>query len=321
MSLKDIEQTSQSPPAERPIRLSRIADVIGSGCSFPINTDNELDNDCQSSCGLDQPQAYENQEPLERPNPEKEVNDTFIRPLEPSSHDKQPSIPLTLERNNNNTEPLKSENESFKSQLHNVDIIAESNFLDSNKQNLTENGTRMKRGVRLVRRIGPGTVRVVRQTNEAILGSSDENLSLQSEEIAWKECDKVNVGVSSKSVSNSSLFLERVCPRSVYNYTYTVPLSHCLHHKHVDITFRATKLKEFHRCDSADCRREAGCRKLSYVGDSWNAPLTLGVGCGSGTVLKIRGAFTTIEDLCKLTPEDNLPFVEYNIRIYRDCNN
>ncbi|KAL0809320.1 hypothetical protein ABMA28_011530 [Loxostege sticticalis] len=315
----NIEQTSQAPHVERPIRLSRISDVIGSGCTFPVNTDNELDNDCQSSCALDQPQAYENQEPLERPNPDKEVNETFIRPLEPTTHDKQPSIPLTLERNN--SEPLKSENESFKSQLHNVDIIAESNLLDSNKQNLTENGTRMKRGVRVVRRVGTiGAVRVVRQTNEAILGSSEENLSLQSEEIAWKECDKVNVGVSSKSVTNSSLFVERVCPRSVYNYTYTVPLSHCLHHKHVDITFRATKLKDFHRCDS-DCRRSGGCRKLAGTGAAWTTPAALSADCGIGAVLKIRGSFTPIEDLCKLSPADNLPFVEYNIRVYRDCNN
>jgi hypothetical protein len=127
----------------------------------------------QTSCGVDQPQGYDNQEPLER-KPDKEVNETFARPPEPSTKDKQPTIPLIPERNN--TEPLKSENDSFKA-IH-VDIIAESNLLDSNKQNLTENGTRMKRSV--------GKGRVVRQTNEAIGSSEEITMNEQSEEIASK---------------------------------------------------------------------------------------------------------------------------------------
>ncbi|CAH2988312.1 unnamed protein product [Chilo suppressalis] len=308
----NIEQTSQTPLLERPIRLSRISDVLGSGCPFPANTDNELDADCQSSCGLDQPQAYDNQEPLERKS-DKEINETFARPPEPTTKDKQPNIPLILERNN--SEPVKSDNDSFKG-IH-VDIIADSNLLDSNKQNLSDNATRMKRSVKVNR-----LVRVVRQTNEAMGNSEEISIGEQSEEIASKECDKVHVGILSKSITNGSLFAERVCPRTVYNHTYTLPLSHCLHQKHIDVTFRSLKLKEFHRCDLYDCRHDSpSCRKLVFTETSWSTTVSLNMGCNIDKLLKIRGSFMPFEDICKLTPEDKIPFVEYNIRVYRDCNN
>lgn len=32
---------------DTPVLVSRIAEVIGSGCTFTVNTDNELDAECQ----------------------------------------------------------------------------------------------------------------------------------------------------------------------------------------------------------------------------------------------------------------------------------
>ncbi|KAL4711374.1 hypothetical protein ACJJTC_019215, partial [Scirpophaga incertulas] len=297
----NIEQTSQTPLVDSSVRFSRISDIIGSGCKFPVNADNELDADCQTSCGLDQPQAYDNQEPIERKT-DNELNETFARPPEPSTKDKQPTIPLIPERNS--TEPLKSDNESFKT--INVDMIAESNLLDS-KQNISDNITRMKRDVR--------KMRVSRQTNEAMISSEEMGLSEQSEEIVSKECDKVSLGILSKSVNNSTLFVERVCPRAVYNYTYTVPLSHCLQNKHVDLTFRSTKLKEFHRCQT----RVSSVLPRSVSG-AWAASLPSRA-CARAQPLVVRAAFMPFEDLCKLAPGDKIPFVEYNIHVYQHCSN
>ncbi|KAI5632485.1 NDT80 / phoG like DNA-binding family domain-containing protein [Phthorimaea operculella] len=148
-----MEQTSAPPKFERPISISRIAEVIGGGCNFNVNTDNELDAECQSSCGLEPPQTYENQEPLER-NPEKELNETFSRPLEPITKDKIPIIPIIPEKNN---DTLKKDAETYKI---NDEIIAESNLLDSTKQNLTE--------IRLKRDIIPKKVTDVKKHHDVV---------------------------------------------------------------------------------------------------------------------------------------------------------
>lgn len=101
----------------------------------------------QSSCGLDPPQTYENQEPLERKTSDKELNDTFARPLEPIQKDKQPIIPVIPEKNN--SESQQKENESFKIS---EDLNGESNYLDGSKQNATDNiSRRIKREVRFRR--------------------------------------------------------------------------------------------------------------------------------------------------------------------------
>ncbi|VVD02619.1 unnamed protein product [Leptidea sinapis] len=117
-----MEQSTAAPRWQGPMFVSRVADVIGSGCTFTINTDNELDAECQSSCGLDSPQTYENQEPLERTKPEKELNETFVRPLEPAVRDK---IQIPIERNHS-----ESKDKDFKKEMK-EEIIAESNFLEN----------------------------------------------------------------------------------------------------------------------------------------------------------------------------------------------
>ncbi|XP_026322620.1 uncharacterized protein LOC113232191 isoform X2 [Hyposmocoma kahamanoa] len=311
-----MEQTSASPRLEKPVSLSRIAEVIGGGCTFNVNTDNELDAECQSSCGLDPPQTYENQEPLER-NPEKELNETFSRPLEPIPKDKLPSIPVIPDKQNDTTkEELKNSEQEIKREefkLHD-EIIAESNLLDSAKQNGTE--VRLKRAIR-----------AKRETNEALLRSSSEEMNLTDEIPGAKDCDTISVGISSKSVSNNSVFVEReVCALRVHNYTYTVPLSRCLHHKHLDIIFRSTKLKEIRLCDLhckydsvKNCQLNREIAKPIPSVDAWTSKMTLE--CNMDRDMKIRASYTQLKDLCYLTPEQKIPFVEFNIHIYRDCHN
>ncbi|XP_049883679.1 uncharacterized protein LOC126379114 isoform X2 [Pectinophora gossypiella] len=362
-----MEQTSVPPKLERPVSLSRIAEVIGSGCTFNVNTDNELDAECQSSCGLDPSQTYENQEPLER-NPEKELNETFARPLEPLPKDKLPNIPIIPEKNNDTLK--KDEKDSYK--IQHDEMIAESNLLDNTKQNGTE--VRLKRAVRMRqmhadyqihREIGAtlpvknatstkamktgklfgshklGLVkneteirmkrdmRARRETNEALLRSSSEEMTLseQSDEIPGaKECDTVTVGIASKSITNTTLFVEHdVCARTVHNYTYTVPLSRCVQHKHIDIVFRSSKLKDLRLCDlrckydtAKNCQLNREIAKLSPSGDLWTSKMTLE--CNMDRVMKVRAGFNAVKDLCYLSPEHN-SFVEYNIHIYRDCHN
>ncbi|CAG4949617.1 unnamed protein product [Parnassius apollo] len=315
----NMEPSPQPLRMERLISLSRVADVVGSGCTFTVNTDNELDAECQS-CGLDTPQTYENQEPLERSSSEKDLNETFARPLEITLKE-LPSIPVILEKNNSDT--LKKENESLRSQIQ-EEILAESNWLEPNKQNSTE--VRMRREIRGKDMRGK---REVRETNEALLRSSSEEMILteQSDEVPLgQECESVSVGLSSKSVLNASLFTETVCGRGVHNYTYGVPLSHCLHHKHVDITFRTSKLKEIRLCDLhckydtlKNCQLNREIAKPVPSGDIWTSKMTLD--CNMDRHMKIRASFTPLKDLCYLSSEQKIPFVEYNIHIYRDCRN
>ncbi|KAM3955671.1 uncharacterized protein ACR2FA_010388 [Aphomia sociella] len=304
----NIEQTSQAP-LERLAALSRISEVIGAGCAFPVNL-NELDPECQSSCGLDSPQTYENQEPLERTKPDKELNETFARPLEPLPKDKLPNMPVLGDGEKNHSS-FKNDNDSFKRQLH-EEIIAESNLLDSNKQNGTDNG-RMKRDIAQVLGV---VKRTARQTNQEVLKSSSE------ENFNDEECDKVSVGIlSSQTITNTSMFVETVCPRMPHTFNYTIRVSHCLNHKNMDITFRSSNRKEFQRCDLYDCKHEAICRKLVPNGDMWTSKMPLHTDCNIESFMRIRAASIPVEDLCDLTAEDKVPFLEYNIRIYRDCHN
>ncbi|CAH2056237.1 unnamed protein product, partial [Iphiclides podalirius] len=314
-------QTPQPLRMERLVSMSRIADVVGGGCTFTVNTDNELDAECQS-CGLEAPQTYENQEPLERPN-EKDLNDTFARALDPTLKEIL-SIPVVLEKNNSDT--LKSENDSLRGHVDAHDeILAESNLLDPNKQNGTE--ARMKRelGGRREERIK----REVRETKEALLRSSSEEMTLteQSDEAPLsQECESVSVGVSSNTVANASLFTETVCARGLHNYTYGVPLSHCLHHKHVAITFRTSILKEVRLCDLRckydtikNCQLNRDIAKPLPSGNTWTAKMTLD--CKMDRHMKIRAGFEPLKDVCYLSSEQKIPFVEYNIHVYRDCRN
>lgn len=114
---------------------------------------------------MEPPQGYETQEPLERTK--QDLNDTFVRPLEPrlDPHEKLPSIPIIPEKNNSET--LKQDNDSFKTRLH-EEMMAESNLLDPNKMNLTDNlNGRVRRSVRRKR-----------ETNEALSKSSSEEMVL-----------------------------------------------------------------------------------------------------------------------------------------------
>lgn len=123
----------------------------------------------QSSCGgLDPPQTFESQEPLERSKPDKELNDTYTRPLEPQQKEKLPIIPMIPEKNN--SEILRSDNDSFKINEGTEDI-GYSNLLDGDKSNGTDNGSRMKR-----------KVRDKRETDE--ISSEEMGLTDQSKELA-----------------------------------------------------------------------------------------------------------------------------------------
>lgn len=84
---------------------------------------------------------------------------------------------MILEKNN--SDALKNENDSLRNQIH-EEILAESNLLDPNKQNGTE--VRMKRELR---HRDPRGRREVRETNEALLRSSSEEMTLteQSDEV------------------------------------------------------------------------------------------------------------------------------------------
>ncbi|XP_047038725.1 uncharacterized protein LOC124643720 isoform X2 [Helicoverpa zea] len=311
-NFKNSVPTLQAPlQAEMPISRVRKVDVVGGGCSFAANTNNELDPECQfllsqSPCGLD-PQTYDNQEPIERLKPDKEQNDTS-KPLEVSTRDEQEAMPATLDKNNtlkSEPEPLRNENDSFKS--HDED-----NYLDVNKQNSTDNGSRMKR-----------EVRDKRETRDKL---SSEEMSLdQSHEIGRSECDTVRVGISSKSIINSSLFSESVCANNVYSFNYTIPLSHCLSHKHVDLTFRSQKIKEFRLCElqcnydsSKSCQTTTEPPKPALADDSWSIKMALE--CNVDRLMRVRASFQPL-DLCYHTQEHKQPFIEYKIRIYRDCHN
>lgn len=313
---------------DRPITSSSSVQVIGGGCLFTSNTNNELDPECQSPCGLDTPQTYDNQEPLERKS-EKELNDTFsARPLEPLTREKLPSMPGIIPEKNtteslkSEPESLRNENDSFK-KVENLreEIIA--NSLDGSKQNGTEIGSRMKR-----------EVRGRRETREELKSSSEEMiLSEQSHENSEPhECDTVRVGISSKSIINSSLFSEVVCGNNIYNFTYTIPLSHCLSHKHLDLTFRSSKIKEYRLCDvkcnydsSKSCSSTKEPQKPPASEDTWSIKMALE--CNVDRMLKVRASFSTSrmrfpnKELCYLTPEHKYPFIEYNIRIHSDCHN
>ncbi|KAF9786558.1 hypothetical protein SFRURICE_012166 [Spodoptera frugiperda] len=277
---------------DRPITSSSSVQVIGGGCLFTSNTNNELDPECQSPCGLDTPQTYDNQEPLERKS-EKELNDTFsARPLEPLTREKLPSMPGIIPEKNtteslkSEPESLRNENDSFK-KVENLreEIIA--NSLDGSKQNGTEIGSRMKR-----------EVRGRRETREELKSSSEEMiLSEQSHENSEPhECDTVRVGISSKSIINSSLFSEVVCGNNIYNFTYTIPLSHCLSHKHLDLT--SSKIKEYRLCDvkcnydsSKSCSSTKEPQKPPASEDTWSIKMALE--CNVDRMLKVRASFST----------------------------
>ncbi|XP_072948482.1 uncharacterized protein [Epargyreus clarus] len=297
-----IDPPSLSPLVQTVI-ASKVAELVGGSCTFAANADNELDADCQSSCGLDPAQTYENQEPLEG-QPDKE-NETFPRPLE-ATKEKIPIIPDIPEKNI--SEPLKGDNE-----LH--EIIAESisNLLDPSKGNVSETAIRMKREVR---------------DTQPLLRSSSEEMTLNdhSDESNSKDCDLIQIGIASKSMINASLFTDSVCPRAVHNYTYNIPLSHCLHHKHLDITFRSSKLKDIRLCDlhckydtAKNCQLNRDLAQPIPTGEFWTSKMTLE--CNMYRHMKIRAGFVAFKDLCHLSPDHKRPFVEYNIHIYRDCRN
>ncbi|KAI8433369.1 hypothetical protein MSG28_015410 [Choristoneura fumiferana] len=305
---------STPAPLDRPLAVLRSAELFGSACAFAANADNELDAECQSSCSLDPPQGYETQEPLERIK--QDLNDTFVRPLEPhlDPHEKLPSIPIIPEKNNSET--LKQENESFKTRLH-EEMMAESNLLDPNKMNLTDNlSGRVRRNVRRKR-----------ETNEALSKSSSEEMVLndQSYEMGQPE-NLITFGVATKSFTNNSLFTEIVSTHAPYNFTYAVPLSHCLHNKHIDLIIRSPRLKDVRLCDlqckydsEKNCQLNRDMAKPILGGGAWSSRMTLE--CNLDRMLKIRASFMANKNLCLLAPEHKTPLLEFNIHVYRDCHN
>ncbi|XP_041970512.1 uncharacterized protein LOC121726930 [Aricia agestis] len=287
-SVLHMEASSPRPAAV--VSASRRADVIGR-CDA-LRSDNELDADCQSSCGLDTPQSYDSQEPFEA-NSDKEVNET--RPPEPPK-DKVPLTPVIPEKNNSDPElgpnALKLEKESFKLKEEN---LAESNYVIPNK-NITE--SRLKREVR--------------ETNP------EDIIVEQSEELSPQECEHVWVGAA----HNCTLWGETVCAHARYNYTYALPLAPCLHATHLDIHFKTAKLKDVRLCELS-CKFEAGCdrerAKPAPAGDAWAARVP--VDCNTDRRMKIRASFTPLKELCLISHDSKTPFIEFNIHIYRDCRN
>ncbi|XP_045457857.1 uncharacterized protein LOC123668107 [Melitaea cinxia] len=297
-----MDQTSPPPQVDTPVVLSHIADVIGSGCSFTANSDNELDAECQSSCGLDPPQTYDNQEPLERSKTDKELNETYPI-LEPKDKPLTPVIP------EKNTSEIQKNDDSFKNVIH-EEILAESNYLDNKV-----NGTRLRRNVK---------------ESELLRSSSEEMVIEQSEEVnvpgPGAGCEALWLGVRGAQLANDSLLAARACPRRSHNYSLALPLSRCLRAPRLDLTFRSSKLKEIRLCDLfckydtvKKCQSNREIAKPIPTGDFWTSKMTLD--CNIDRRMKIRAAFMPLKDLCYLNADSKTPFLEFNIHIYRDCRN
>lgn len=295
----NLYQPPPTPATERTIYLSRKSDVIGGRCKDALNTNNVLDPECHSSCGLDPSQTYDNQEPLERTKTDKELNDTYSRPLEPINKDKLPNTPPIIPEKNN-SETMNTDND-----LKINEELAESNFLDSNKQNVT----RMKR-----------------EAKEELSSSEEMKLNEPIKEVEVSDCDTIRVGVATVSFKNTSLFTETVCVANIHNFTYSMPLSHCLVQQNLDITFKSRRLEEFRicevQCHEEECRRPP--QRLEQANGLWTARFA--PDCNVDRQLKIRARFTPPKaslagELCYHTPEFNIPFVEFNIRIYTHCHN
>nr|XP_021206634.2 uncharacterized protein LOC101741591 isoform X2 [Bombyx mori] len=285
------------------VAASRTADVVGGGCVFAANSNNELEPDCQSSCGLDPPQTYDSSEPLERSKPDKDSNETFIRPIEPTHRDKLPNIPIILEKNNSETLKYKM----------NEEVIVYANYLDS-KANASDVSSK----------------RYKRDAEEMRSSSEEMNYGEPDKEIG-PDCDTVRVGIRSEQTRNMSLFTETVCAASTHNYTYAVPLSHCLHHTHVDLTFLSSKLKEHRLCavqcnyedTSKHCEHGRELSGLAAGAGAWGVRVPLE--CNIDRVMRIRSRYVhgkpgfTNWDLCGPHQDHKMPFVEFNIRMYSDC--
>ncbi|KAJ8706326.1 hypothetical protein PYW08_010952 [Mythimna loreyi] len=318
-NIKNALPTPQSPQTERPITRTRNADVIGGGCLYAANTNNVIDPECQSPCSLDG-LHYDNPEPIERPKPEKEVNETYSKPLELAPREKQPNYPLAAEKNStdgsktdSSQDRLRNDNDSYKNEDFKENLLY--------KTNATDTGSRMKRDVRNKR-----------ESKEELKGSSEEMHLDSNESSGSHDCDTVRVGFSSKSFSNASLFSDQVCASTIHNFTYTLPLSHCLTHKHVDLTFRSIKIKEFRLCDyqcnydsSKSCQSTKEPPKPALADDTWSIKMALE--CNVDIMWRVRASFVPQNmqypnrDLCYSIHEHKMPFIEYNIRIYRDCHN
>ncbi|CAG9135137.1 unnamed protein product [Plutella xylostella] len=351
------QPSSHMPRADRPVTMTRGAEVVGSGCALENALNAELDADCQSSCSLDPPQAYDNQEPLERNNPDKDLNETtnFARPLEPVPNDNHVVIPQPVIPEKNISETLKSDNDALKIQLHDPGYIniAESNLLDNNSNkiiNVTENDTssRMKRDAlkkldinksKIRQNMSPKVLKKIfnrnrRETNDEYsrISSEADEMTLngdvnQSDETGgMQDCDTVTFGVKGKTFSNETMFEETVCANAFYNISYVVPVSKCLKEKHINMNFKSTKLKQLSLCDlqckydtAKSCLLNREFAKPDYD-QGWASQMTLD--CNMDREVKLRGSMVQQQkDLCFLTPEQKIPFVEYNIRIYRDCHN
>ncbi|XP_061728088.1 uncharacterized protein LOC133533140 isoform X2 [Cydia pomonella] len=314
-------------PLDRAITITATADIVGklaSACSFSANSENDLYAECQdleyisrwiqtmlSPCNLEPPQAFENQEPLER---KPELNDTFRPPEPPVKDNKLPNIPVIPEKNA--TEPLKQDNDSIQRFKKIPDeIMAENTLLDPNKLNQTDNLTG-----RVRRQIGKRMRK--REANEALsasMRSSEENLEQLS-----AEKYPVTFGIATQSFTNDSLFTAMVTSHMTYNITYTVPLSHCLHDKDIDIVIRSPhhQLSEVRlcdlQCDDADkkCLRVRDDTKpfLQYGAWVFRMPLS----CKMDRMLRIRASFAPNKNICFASDHISSLLV-YNIHVYRDC--
>ncbi|XP_063632577.1 uncharacterized protein LOC134803707 isoform X1 [Cydia splendana] len=315
-------------PLDRAISITATADIVGklaSACSFSANSENDLYAECQdweyisrwiktmmSPCNLEPPQAFENQEPLER---KPELNDTFRPPEPPVKDNKLPNIPVIPEKNA--TEPLKQDNDSIQRFKKIPDeIMAENTLLDPNKLNQTDNLTG-----RVRREIGKRVRK--REANEALsasMRSSEENLEQLS-----AEKYPVTFGIATQSFTNDSLFTAMLTSHMTYNITYTVPLSHCLHDKDIDMVIRSPhhQLSEVRlcdlQCDDADkkCLRVRDDTKPFLQYGAW--VLRMPLSCKMDRMLRIRASFAPNKNICFASDHISSLLV-YNIHVYRDCN-
>lgn len=302
---KIINIVASLPPFERPILKK--SDVVGGGCSsYAANTNNELDPECQSLC-IEPPQTYDSQD--DRSKPDKELNDTYSGPLEtPTGHsaEKLPNIPVMPEKNH--TESIKTDSETFRNENDSFKIddnMPENNFLD-NKPNVTENGSRRRIDVR----------RKKRDDTSSEEGQKEND-----------GCEAVHVGIqtASKPILNSSLFIDTVCDYKVFNFSYEIPLALCLTHKQIHLTFSSSKLREIrlcHQCNmdaSNSCQANREPSKAANIDNVWTIKMSLE--CNVDRMFRVRASFKPFKkDICS-SLELKTPFIEYNIRIHRDCHN
>lgn len=296
------------------------ADPIGQilrGCTFggvKLDLKDDVDIDCQSSCNLDPPQAYDTQEPVEA-HPQKEINETNKQQVVETAHiiqnkNKGVVVPPMPERNaSENSVIIKNE---VSSQLQEEDNSA---FNDLKSE---VNGTDLEL-----------TKKVKRNSANRFKRSSSEELIYQGPDCSVEDdITNVSFGIRTETYLNESMFVERICTPEFMNFTYHIPISKCFKETQIGLSFKSSKIKELKLCnfDNKICEvdNHVNCDKeLVPIEDSQDVwLLNMSMDCNMSRLLKLRAAFMQqrIQDLCLLPPDQKLGFVEYNIKLSKNCS-